>query len=157
MSANTGQLRRVGEALSMIARGKGDHAAFALIGGQLQDGVERPARLECASSLQILGLEPEPRLRQPTERRGLENRCPVDVGSDAFGRRQNVVQRDIGRRHLLVGKARLPCGGGDAQCPGSLLQHNPSSLVRPTQARNHQPVEFTRKGQDVTQEYRQQY
>jgi hypothetical protein len=82
--------RRVRHRMCVVAAGDRDHAAFALLGAQARQGVDRPADLEGAGRLEALGLDPQ---------------RPVRIGPRA--RQQGGAHRDAGdplggRGHVRV-------------------------------------------------------
>ena len=91
---NAEQLRVIGDALRVIAGGRGDHAALALLGRQLQQRVARAALLEAAGALQVVELAVDVRAGELRQRDRLDARRVVDAAGDAFPGGFDVGERD---------------------------------------------------------------
>ena len=83
----------IGDGLRMIAGRRGDHAARPLLGGQLEQLVERAAFLVGGGELQVLELQPDFRAddvgQGPADQhRGADDRAldPLGGGADVFDR-----------------------------------------------------------------------
>jgi hypothetical protein len=129
-AAHPGDLGRIGKSLAVVPSGEGHHAPLALLRRETENGVERATRLECASSLQVLGFETEPRARQTAQCRGVEERGTVDVRRDAGSGGPDVVDRYVRGFQPLVGGSSLSRRRGDALRPGDVLQHSSLPSVR---------------------------
>ena len=98
----------IGEALRMVAGRRRDHAARALLVGELQQLVERAALLVGGGELQVLEFQPHVGAGQDRKRLRMERRRPHDAGRDPF-----VGAADIGDGDaVVVGTAGgCFCGG----------------------------------------------
>jgi hypothetical protein len=74
----------------VIARGGGDHACRALLGGERAQLVEHAAWLEGAAALEEFGLEED----AGAERGRAEDRGAVEVASDRLARGADIVDSD---------------------------------------------------------------
>jgi hypothetical protein len=74
----------------VIARGEGDDAAAALVGGQLEQGIHRAADLERPGALQVFALQTHLDPHSLRERTARKQGGAVDPGADAFGGGEDV-------------------------------------------------------------------
>src|SRR5438105_9331092 len=93
-SRNAEQFALVGKRLSVIARGRGDHATLLLIRRQLGQSVTSAAFLETSGSLQIVEFAENFHARDLTERDGRRTGRIVNRTSDPFARRFDILERD---------------------------------------------------------------
>src|SRR5439155_877805 len=77
------ELRREGDALTVVAGRRGDHTRSARRRIELEDRVERAADLERARALQVLELEEHVASGELADRRGALRRRATDVRRDA--------------------------------------------------------------------------
>src|SRR5205814_1299008 len=93
-SRNAEQFPLVGKRLSVIARGRGDHAALLLIWWQLSQSVTRAAFLEASGALQVVELAEDLHTRDLTQRNGIWAGRIVDRAGDALTRRFDIAKPD---------------------------------------------------------------
>ena len=92
----------------MVAGRERQHAALALFVGELGQGIEGPAELECAGALQVFALEEQLRTQPFVGRGGAQHRGVVRHAVQAMGRVGHV---GVGGREGGHGKGCL-CHGG---------------------------------------------
>jgi hypothetical protein len=76
----------------MIARGKSDHAASALVGRKLQQPIGRAAKLERAAGLQAFAFQPD---ANPADL-AVDQRGSLDQPGDTLRGLDHVVSRKLG-------------------------------------------------------------
>ena len=91
----------IGDTLRMIAGGRRDHTALALLIAKKQQCVARAALLEAAGALQVIELAEDVCAGQLRQRDRLDARRLVDAAADAFARRL-----DVRRGHRRLGGQR---------------------------------------------------
>ena len=80
----------IAEALAVVTRRRGDHAAFALCLVHQQQRIQRAALLVCGGELQVFELQPDFRARDVGKRLAEHGRRAHDRSRDAIRRRLNV-------------------------------------------------------------------
>ena len=92
----------VGDALRVVARGGGDDAAAARLGGELQQRIARAALLEAAGALQVIELAEDVRAGELRQRNRFDARRQIHAAGDARARGLDVGEGQHGRDRRIV-------------------------------------------------------